>query len=497
MIADADVAVALDLEQQLTDDILLYEHDPIGYVLYVFPWGEPGTSLADETGPDAWQRDVLEALGRASTSTSTAEEMAAAIQIAVKSGHGIGKTALVSWIIHWFISTRPHPQIVVTANTKNQLDTKTWRELAKWNNLAINGHWFRHTATRFFAVDHPETWFAAAIPWSEHNSDAFAGTHDKNVLVIFDEASAIADIIWEVASGAMTTPGAIWAVFGNPTLNRGRFHDCFGAQQHRWITYTVDSRGAKMANKAQIQKWIDDYGEDSDFVRVRVRGEFPRASSMQFIGQDLVDAAKVRVVQSQDYEFAPIVIGVDPARYGDDRSVIVIRQGLKLHDIRVFREVDTMQLASFVVESWDRWKADTVFVDEVGVGAGVVDRLRQIGKNPVGINGGAKPIEKKHVNKRAEMWDNMREWLRSGASIPDNRELITDLTTPEYGYTSTDALQMEKKEDMKSRGMASPDLADALALTFALPVTAKNTNTTIPGAVPYNFGESQAGAWMR
>jgi hypothetical protein len=243
-----------------------YFDDPVGYVRDVL-----------QAEPDAWQAEELQAVRDHK-------------RCAVASGHGIGKTAFVAWIIHWFIATRPNPQIVVTANTKNQLDSKTWRELAKWNQKALNGDWFEVKATRMELKSSPETWFASAIPWTEHNSESFAGTHEEHVLVVFDEASAIADVIWDVSEGAMTTSGARWVALGNPTKNTGRFRECWGRFRHRWHTRQVDSRSAKMADQQQIAEWIADYGEDSDFVRVRVKGEFPKSSSAQLISSELVEA---------------------------------------------------------------------------------------------------------------------------------------------------------------------------------------------------------------
>ncbi len=463
-------AEKIDIDEELAQDIMKYEHDPLGFVKYAFPWEEPGKLLEKESGPDVWQEEVLTAIGKASREAALARELAKAIQIAVRSGHGPGKTALVAWIIIWFLSTRINPQLVVTANTKNQLDTKTWRELAKWHALAINSYWFKWTATRFSAVDHPETWYASAIPWSENNSEAFAGTHEKNVMIIFDEASAIADKIWEVASGALTTPGAFWLVFGNPTQNTGRFHECWGKERHRWTTFQVDSRKAKKANKIQIQQWIDDYGEDSDFVRVRVKGEEPRASSMQFISSELVDNAMKRELDVAAYEFAPIVMGVDVARFGDDQTVIVIRRGLKLLHVERYRELDLMRTSSLVARFEDKYGVDVTFVDAVGIGAGVVDRLHQLGRQCISVVGGEKATDRQYFNLRAQMWGDMRDWLFM-ADIPTDEELKTDLTAPEYGFSMDSKIQLEKKENMKERGSASPDSADALAITFALPVT--------------------------
>jgi hypothetical protein len=461
-------------DEQLILALAEFVYDPLGYVLFNWDW-----DFDKGEGPDKWQADVLNDIGEAMRLAAAgkygaAEEKMASVRVAVASGHGIGKSALISWILKWFMGTRPHPQVVVTANTKNQLETKTWRELAKWNKKARDGHLFKWTATRFHHNDHHETWFSAAIPWTKEKSEAFAGTHEDHVLFLFDEASIIDDIIWEVAEGAMTTPGTLWVAFGNPTQNTGRFKECFGRYRHRWITRQIDSRTAKMVNQAQVQQWIEDYGEDSDFVRVRVKGQFPRASVAQFIPSDVVEEA-----QAKDYgrpnehiwNWAPIVIGVDVARFGDDKSIIYVRQGLQTHEIRRFLKMDTMQLAAFVVEAIKKYDPRAVNVDAVGIGAGVIDRLRQLGYGSIifevlGGDPARDPLV--YYNKRAELWGDMLAWLRAGGSIPANdQELYDDLIGPEYQYDAKGRIQLEKKEDMKKRGLASPDTADALAYTFA------------------------------
>ena len=456
----------------LVEAIARFYFDPLGFVYFAFPWEEPGTLLADESGPDDWQAEVLSLLGkRLREGTDADEAVREAVQIAVASGHGVGKTALVAWVILWFISTRPHPNIVVTANTSVQLQTKTWRELAKWHKLARNGDWFEWTATKFYLKSSPETWFAAAIPWSVERSEAFAGTHEQHVLVIFDEASAVEDLIWEVVEGAMSTGECLWVAFGNPTRNTGRFRECWRKFRHRWITRRVDARHAKMANKAQIEKWIEDYGEDSDFARIRVRGVFPRTGSNQFIGEDIVYEARQRKAERCDG--APVILGVDVARFGDDQSVIHVRQGNAILDIKRFRGLDTMELAARVAEASDEIEPATVFIDGVGVGAGVVDRLRHMEYSVVEVNGGANAQDAQtHYNSRAELWAKIRTWLKDGGCLPEHdQELADDLTAPEYGFDGRNRLQLEKKDDMKSRGLPSPDSGDALALTFATPVS--------------------------
>lgn len=460
-------------EVALAEDIGSFFDDPEGFVRYVFPWGEKGTSLHDEDGPDVWQCEIMGEIRAAIRSGTDAQ---AAIQIAVASGHGIGKTGLVAWLILWFMSTRDFPQVVVTANTSTQLSTKTWRELSKWHKLTIHRDWFDWTATRFSHVLYPETWFAAAIPWTEHNSEAFAGTHEKHVLVVFDEASAIADKIWEVTEGAMTTTGAMWLAFGNPTQNSGRFAQCFGKLKHRWITRQVDSRTAKMANKVQIQKWIDDYGEDHDFVRVRVRGVFPRAGSLQFISYETVSSAMRR--KASDYQAFARVMGVDVARHGDDQSVIAKRQGNHVHPLQRERISDLMTLADVVAIQIIEFKPDAVFIDATGMGWGVIDRLRQLGhgQKVIGVQVGEKATnDKLYVNKRAELWGNAKEWLEGGGCLPNDAELESEYTGPQYGYDNKMKIVIESKKDMKARQLPSPDGADAINLTLTSPVAPMTT----------------------
>lgn len=455
-------------------------HDPLLMVQEIFPWGELGR-LENEEGPDEWQTKVLKELGEKSKQQADGT-LLEAIQIAVKSGHGVGKTALIAWIIIWFIKTRTKPQIVVTANTKNQLETKTWRELSVWHRLSSIEDLFERTATKFYLKTDPETSFAACIPWNKDKPEAFAGTHEEHVLVLFDEGSDIAESIWETTEGAMTTPGAIWIVFGNPTKNTGRFRECWGSFAHRWSGHTVDSRTAKMANSVQIQNWLDDYGEDSDFAKVRVLGEFPSSAVSQFISESIIDAAQSRNYNllNDVWNWAPVVIGVDVARFGDDQSVIYVRQGLQTHDVSTFRSIDTMQLVNHVVLTARQWSPKTIFVDEVGVGAGVVDRLKQLGYDMViGVNGGSSSTSGEFFNLRAETWSLMRDWLGAGGAIPDLKEFKSELIGIEYGFDGKGRLQLEKKEDMKKRGLASPDIADALSMTFSMPIALDHPQVTL------------------
>lgn len=455
-------------EIELANAIGEFYNDPLGFVKFIFNWGEG--ELRDHTGPDEWQTEFLTKVKDELAKKDKDITLDTALRIAVASGHGVGKTALTSWLILWFISTRPKCQIVVTANTQAQLSTKTWRELNVWLRHSLNRHWWVWTATKLYHTLYPEIWFAAAIPWSKDNSEAFAGTHAENVLILFDEAAGIDEVIWEVVEGALTTKGAMFFCFGNPTQSSGKFHDCFHAMKHRWITYQVDSRKAKMANKRQLDEWVADYGEDSDFVRVRVKGEFPRQSATQFIASDVVHEAMRRTSRDNDYSHHPIIIGVDVSRYGNDQTIIIKRQGYKVFPPLSFRLLDNMEVAGKVVDIYRNLPAarGMICVDGVGVGAGVVDRLKQLGLPVIDVQSAEKPIDTRtYANKRAENWGRMKEWIISGGILPNDPELFKQLTSLEYGLNRRLQIILQSKEDIRRHGGVSPDIADALAFTFS------------------------------
>jgi hypothetical protein len=472
----------IDDEFLLVDEMAALSSDPLKWVYYAFPWGEAGALEAFD-GPDEWQADILAAI------RDGLMDAGEAVRVAVASGHGIGKSALVVWLILWSLSTFADTRGVVTANTGTQLKTKTWAEMAKWFPLLICKHWFVLESTSIHSADveHERTWRFDVIPWSKQNSEAFAGLHNqgKRIMIVFDEASAIDDIIWEVSEGALTDKDTemIWVAFGNPTRNTGRFADCFGRYRTKWIHRNVDSRLAKMTNKKQLQEWVDLYGEDSDFVKVRVRGVFPSASAMQLIPMDMVERGfeRGREIDEFQYDFAARILGVDVARYGDDRSAIFLRQGLRAELLWQGMKVSTMELAALVASFEDQYKTTSTFID-AGYGVGVIDKLRELGRGPLEIAFNSRPIDERFGNKRAEMWWGVKEWLALGGALPEmdierrkeiGGDLRDDLIGPEYFFTPAGKIMLERKEDMKKRGMASPDLGDALALTFAAPVKAR------------------------
>lgn len=470
------------VEDDLVDLVAGFTHDPLGFVLAAFEWGSG--DLAKFDGPDEWQRDTLKTIGERLRAGEIGPSEA--VQIAVASGHGIGKSALVAWIILWAISTYEDTKGVVTANTENQLKTKTWAEVAKWYRLLICRHWFELTATALFArdTDHEKTWRIDMVPWSERNTEAFAGLHNqgKRILLVFDEASAIPDLIWEVSEGALTDDDTeiVWCCFGNPTQNIGRFRECFGKFRHRWITKQIDSRSVKITNKAKIQQWVDDYGEDSDFVRVRVRGVFPRASSNALLGPEDVEAARRRSYKADAIESFPMIFGVDVARQGADSSVVARRKGRLLFPLRQMRIPDTTLVANQVAIMMDEHHPDGVLVDASGgYGAGVIDSLRRINRECVEVYFSGKADDPRYFNKRAEMFFELAKWVRDGGALPDDDELAEELCAFTYTFVG-DKFRLDDKEDVREAIGRSPDKADAVALTFAYPVAKRPE--ILPGA---------------
>lgn len=472
---DFEIKTKDDLNSAL-DFLARFTNDPVGFVKAAFDWEHDPT--LEGKSPQQWQLDILQDIKDNLLTTQTA------IRIAVSSGHGIGKSALVAWIILWSITTYPDSRAVVTANTDSQLKSKTWPEVQKWFNKFILKDLFICTATTLTTkeIAHQKTWQANAIPWSKENSEAFAGLHNqgKRITLIFDEGSAIEDIIYEVAEGALTDKDTqiIWCVFGNPTRNTGRFFECFHKHRNLWKCRQIDSRTVDISNKEQLQQWVDTYGEDSDFVRVRVRGVFPSASEYQFIPRKIVDEASERKILEQQVSFAPVIIGVDPAWTGGDTTDIYLRQGLYCKLLGEYQKNDDdMRMANIIAKFEDEYKADAVNID-FGYGTGIYSAGLSMGRRWNLIKFGSKANKKGFANKRAEIWGETKQWLIDGGAIEDDQQLKDDLTSPEYTINNKGEILLESKESMKKRGLASPNRADALALTFAINVVKKSQRVT-------------------
>ena len=490
-----------DVDIQLAEEVMKYYDDPYGYVMFAYQWGEPGTRLEGFEGPDIWQREALIAIGDAVKDRGFDGFNAVdPIQMAIASGHGIGKTCFTAWVVDWIMSTRPYCRGRLTANTGDQVRTVTMAEIAKWNSLSITGHWFVVNAMSVHHRAYPDTWRLDALTCREENSEAFAGLHaaSSTPFYIFDEASAIPEKIWEVASGGLTDGEPMHFCFGNPTRNHGSFYECFRKNSHRWITKQIDSRNTKTANKKYLQRIVDDYGEDSDRTRVRVKGQFPRAGDIQFIPSDVVYDA-MRKGAGQYIPDEPLICGIDMARGGDDNCMIVFRRGKdgkseKVYKITGEKSKDSMKVISMLVMILDRHKPDVTFMDKGSMGGPCADRLRQLGYHVIDVGFGDNAIDHKHFKSRtAEMGSNCRQWLLDGGCIPNDPQLELELTAREFGHNDKDQLVLERKKDMKKRIKVSPDWADALYLTFAEPVPLRDTPRGHLDASPYERGKKDRG----
>ena len=460
----------------VVETLAQFEHRPLDFAYWAFPWREPDTDLEFRDGLEAWQEKLLRAV---QDRILTMEE---ALRIAVRSGHGVGKSALLCIIILWAISTKVDTRGRVTANTEKQLLRTLWPELAKWHRLFIARDLFKVTATSIFA-DVPgreKEWRIDAIPWSENNPEAFAGLHNygKRILVICDEASGIPNVIWETLDGATLDANTeiLWIVCGNPTKAVGRFRECFEQRSNEWTTFHVDSRDVSFTNKAQIERAIERYGVDNDYVKVRYLGEFPSVEASALFAPDTIRTAQVRELISTFAE--PLIMGVDVARYGNNESVIFFRRGRDARSKEIIRRrgVSTVELGSLVASLIASESPDAVFIDEGGVGGGVIDFVRHLGHSCIGVNFGSKPSSSPEgvlvADKRAEMYVLCQQWLRTGGCLPEDSDVYDQLSQIEYYINKKSAIMLVSKEDMRSAGKESPDLIDALVLTFAFPVSA-------------------------
>lgn len=491
-------------EEELMTEVwsLNIKDDPLNFVRYILPWNQEGTPLDGFTGPRKWQEKILRDIGihiQRNQNTNFPEMF----RLALASGRGIGKSALVSWLILWMLSTRLGSTVIVTANTEQQLRSRTWAELGKWLTLAINGHWFVKTATTL----KPQPWFeellirdlqidtgyfyAQAQLWSEENPDAFAGIHSNHgVCLIMDEASGIPAPIYSVSEGFFTEPteNRFWFAFSNPRRNSGPFYDAFHSKRRFWQTEQIDSRTVDGTDKKLFQTMLEQYGEDSTVSRVEVLGQFPKSDDDTVISLELARAAVNRDVALTASE--PVIWGLDVARFGNDRSALCIRQGNTVFEVKIFHKMDLMQLCGTIKNLYDTAtvmnQPSEIMVDVIGIGSGVVDRLREQDLPVRGVNVAESPASKKnYLNLRAELWWSMREWLAArDCRLPDDDELIAELISPSYTYTSSGKIKIEPKEKMKKRGIKSPDKADALALTMASSAASFSSSFSQMG---YNF----------
>lgn len=458
--------------------------DVYKWVMYAFPWGQPNTPLEKYTKPRQWQIDELNRI----TDFIGENKKRASMDLppliynsATSSGRGPGKSALVSWLAMWHVSTNIGSTTMISANTESQLSSKTFGEIGKWQTLSLSGEWFEKSSLRLKPKDwftdqvkrhkkiDPSLYYVDGVLWNEDNPDAFAGAHNPiGMMLIFDEASGIPQPIWTVSEGFFTDLSVyrFWFVFSNPRKNTGPFFECFHKHRNYWYTRQIDSRTVEGLDQTKFQEIIDKYGEDSDEARIEVKGEFPRQGDRQFISREIVGGAVVRDLERYD-DHAALLMGVDIARYGDDSTVIRFRRGRDARSIPAvkLKGADNMKVANMCADLIDKFAPDGVFID-AGAGSGVIDRLREMGYKVFEVGFGTASEADEYFDHRTELWARMREWL-GGAMIDNDQELIDDLTGPEYEFGGReDKIRLEAKEKMKKRGLASPDNGDALAVTF-------------------------------
>jgi hypothetical protein len=411
--------------------------------------------------PEPWQVDVMTAL--------ITED-----KIAIRSGHGVGKSALMSWIVFWWLMTRYPAKVAITAPTAHQLQDVLWGELSKWQrNIVID--YFKRLAVvksdRVEIIGAENESFAVARTARKENPEAFQGFHATHMLFLVDEASGVEDIIFEVGEGAMSTAGAKTLMVGNPTRTSGYFYDAFHKMRSHWWTRKVGCEESSRVTRDFIDSMSQRYGRDSNVFRVRVLGDFPTSEDDTVIPLELAESALERDIETIG---SSVIWGLDVARFGSDRTALAKRKGnTQLEKVKAWQGLDLMQTAGRVVAEYedtpDSDKPEAIAVDIIGLGAGVYDRLAEMGLPVVGINVGEQPaIQERYMRLRDELWFKSREWLAERNCKLCDDALVAELTLPKYKYQSNGKIQVESKDEMKKRGVTSPDLADAWNMTLAV-----------------------------
>jgi hypothetical protein len=430
--------------------IKLYRNDPVKFVKEV---------LGVE--PDEWQQDFL-------TAVATGER-----KISIRSGHGVGKSTTASWAMLWFLLTRYPVKVVVTAPTSAQLYDALFAELKRWVKelpkpvqelLDVKQERIELKASATEA-------FISARTSRAEQPEALQGVHSDNVMLVADEASGVPEAVFEAAAGSMSGHNALTILLGNPVRSSGFFFDTHNRLKDEWWTKRVSCVDSKRVSTEYVNDMKSRYGEESNAFRIRVLGEFPRSDDDTIIPMDLLESAKHR--DTRAYEDAPIVWGLDVARFGSDSSVLCKRQSNVVHTLERWRNLDLMQLTGAVVSQYEacdhKNRPTEILVDSIGLGAGVVDRLRELNLPARGINVSESPaMGGTYLNLRAELWHKAKAWLeKRDCKIPNNEDLIGELATVRYTFTSNGKIKIESKDDIRRRGLKSPDMADAFVLTFA------------------------------
>lgn len=413
--------------------------------------------LVLEAKPLPWQKDFL-------NSIASGER-----RISVRAGHGVGKSTACSWALIWHLLTRFPQKAICTAPTAGQLFDALFSEVKHWINRlppslrdAIEVY-----SDRIVQKGTPESSFISARTSSAERPEALAGVHSEHVLLICDEASAIPEAVFESAAGSMSGHSATTILIGNPTRNTGLFFRTHHSLSSDWKTMHVSCLSNPLVANDFIEQIKATYGEGSNAYRVRVLGEFALRDDDVLIPAELVDGAMQRDVVLNTSE--PLIYGVDVARFGDDRTVICKRQGNLVVGFKHWSGEDLMGTVGRIVHESNLDKPEEICVDSIGLGGGVADRLRELGHNVRDVNvSESAALNQQAARLRDELWMAAKDWLDTRAvKLPKDDDLRAELTGPTYSFTSNGKIKVEGKSEMKRRGMRSPDLADALCLTFA------------------------------
>lgn len=438
--------MAVDIATAYATFIETYRNNPVAFVKIVLG--------AD---PLPWQCELMDAVAKGTR------------RISVRAGHGVGKSTCCSWILLWHLCTRMPQKAVVTAPTAGQLFDALFSELKHWANklpssLRDNIEIF---SDRIVQKGAPESSFISARTSSAERPEALAGIHSEHVLLIADEASAIPEAVFESAAGSMSGHAATTILIGNPTRNTGLFFRTHHQLKGDWKTLHVSCLDNPLVSTDFVTQIKETYGEGSNAFRVRVLGEFALRDDDSLIAADLVDAAMSRDVALDPQ--ADLVFGCDIARYGSDRSVICKRRGNVVVELRHWSGEDLMGTVGRIVHEAELDKPAEICVDSIGLGGGVADRLRELGFNVRDVNvSESNALNQQAARLRDELWIATKDWLESRAvKLPKDDDLRAELIGPTYTFTSNGKIKVESKAELKRRGMRSPDLADALCLTFA------------------------------
>ena len=429
--------------------------------------------------PDEWQEDVLDDLARYP-------------KVSVRSGQGVGKTALEAGAIIWFLTCRPYAKVIATAPTMQQLYDVLWAEVAKWLNQSLIKDLLKWTKTKIYMVGDEERWFATAKTATKPEN--MQGFHEDHMLIVVDEASGVADPIMEAILGTLSGFDNKLLMCGNPNKLEGVFYDSHNVDRDKYKTHKVSSFDSTRTSKDNIEMLLSKYGKESDVAKVRIYGDFPKGALDSLINMETVELAIESTILQSDIDKAQIFhIGVDVARFGDDSTILFPRIDNRAMEYNKYHKQDTMEtagnvlmLAKDLMTKHPNLKKGVIKVDDTGVGGGVTDRLKEVVKEEhlpyeiIPVNNGSSATDDYYFNLGTQLWGHLKEMLEENMTnnlqdkevilqLPNDPVLIKQLSNRKYKITSRGKIHLESKDDMKKRGVGSPDVADAAVLAFYEP----------------------------